>query len=190
MFMYEKIIAVTDRKLCSRPFAEQILRVCQRRPAALVLREKDLSETEYRSLAQEVLEICREYHVKCILHNFPETALELGVKRIHLPLFKLSSLPGQMKAEFSEIGTSVHSPGEAREAAQNGASYLFAGHIYDSQCKPGLAPRGLPFLKEICGTVNMPVYAIGGIRPEEAQIREVLDCGAAGACIMSGMMRL
>ena len=34
MSMYEKILAVTDRKLCTRPFPEQIRRVCGCRPKA------------------------------------------------------------------------------------------------------------------------------------------------------------
>ena len=39
-----KIIAVSNRKLCERPFLEQIERVCQMKPQAIILREKDLSE--------------------------------------------------------------------------------------------------------------------------------------------------
>ena len=35
-----KIIAVSNRKLCERPFAEQIERVCQIKPEAIILREK------------------------------------------------------------------------------------------------------------------------------------------------------
>ena len=190
MSMYEKILAVTDRKLCTRPFPEQIRRVCERHPAALVLREKDLSEPEYRRLAEQVLEICGEYRVKCILHNFPETARVLGVGSLHLPLSRLLSMPEAERADFAEIGTSVHSPEQLKEALEAGADYVFAGHIFASQCKPGLPPRGLEFLREICERSDVPVYGIGGIRPEEAQIRAVLDCGAAGVCILSEMMKL
>ena len=191
MSMYEKVLAVTDRKLCTRPFPEQIHRVCGCRPKALVLREKDLTPQAYRELAEQVLEICGEYQVDCILHNFTGAARELGVKRIHLPLKKLLSLSAEEKAAFAGIGTSVHSPEQARQALEAGAAWLFAGHIYESQCKAGLPPRGLEFLREICrlaGTV--PVYAIGGIRRSQAQIREIQSCGAAGACIMSEMMKL
>ena len=65
---------------------------------------------------------------------------------------------------------------------------MTAGHIFATDCKAGLPPRGTDFLKEVCSAVQIPVYAIGGIRPEEKQIEKVLSCGAAGACIMSGMM--
>ena len=58
-----KIIAVTNRSLCERPFLEQIKRVCETKPAALILREKDLPETEYEEMARQVLAICEEYGV-------------------------------------------------------------------------------------------------------------------------------
>ena len=51
--MLNDVIAVTNRKLSQRPFLEQIKRVCQLRPEAIILREKDLSETEYAKLAEE-----------------------------------------------------------------------------------------------------------------------------------------
>ena len=46
-----RIIAVSNRKLCKRPFLEQIERVCKRHPEAVILREKDLTEEEYVTLA-------------------------------------------------------------------------------------------------------------------------------------------
>ena len=38
--------------------------------------------------------------------------------------------------------------------------------------------------------MTIPVYAIGGIDVEGTRRDEVKMCGAAGSCIMSGMMRL
>lgn len=81
-----KIIAVSNRKLCNRPFLEQIERVCKIHPEAVILREKDLTEEEYGTLAKEVMNICSRYQVSCILHNFWKTALELGCTSVHLPL--------------------------------------------------------------------------------------------------------
>ena len=65
-----------------------------------------------------------------------------------------------------------------------------AGHVYVTDCKIGLPPRGLEFLKEVCTKVIIPVYAIGGIHAGTGQILEVMDCGASGGCIMSEMMKI
>lgn len=85
------------------------------------------------------------------------------------------------------IGTSVHSLEEALEAERLGASYVTAGHIFPTECKPGLEPRGLEFLQKICEGVKIPVYAIGGIHPDN--LEKIAQTGAAGACMMSEFMR-
>ena len=79
---------------------------------------------------------------------------------------------------------------EAKEAEQLGASYLTAGHIYATDCKRGLPPRGLGFLKEVCREVSIPVYGIGGIKFDEEQWNDMKKCGAVGGCVMSGMMEI
>ena len=210
-------IAVTNRSLSTRPYEEQIARICRFHPAAVIVREKDLPEEEYARLAGKVLTICRRYGVRCIYHTYPEAARAAGVKEIHLPLPVLrqyeqyanradlqpaDSQPADTRRPdmpdgtrmplsfFTTVGTSVHSREEAAEALRLGATYLTAGHIYSTDCKKGVPPRGLPFLKEICRMSPVPVYAIGGIHLGTGQLTEVLSCGAAGGCIMSEMMRI
>ena len=187
--IFDSVIAVTNRKLCNRPFTEQLERVCSHHPRALILREKDLPENEYELLAKNVLEICRTYDVPCILHTYTAVARRLGCSRIHLPLPLLRTEATSL-GDFSLVGTSVHSVEDAIEAEKLGASYLTAGHIYVTDCKKGLPPRGTGFLREVCLQVSVPVYAIGGIHLDENQMKEIIDSGAAGGCIMSGMMRV
>lgn len=188
--MYEKVIAVTNRKLVKRDFEDQIRIVCSVHPKAIVLREKDLTPDEYFDLAGRVDEICRLYHVPLILHNFADVAEKMGKTRIQLPLPVLKGLSEKEKLKFERIGTSVHSVEEAAEAVGCGADYLVAGHIFTTECKKGVPPRGLDFLKAVCSRVSVPVYGIGGIKRDEKQIASVIDAGAAGVCIMSGMMNL
>ena len=177
MYMSEKnagsdIFCITNRKLCREDFFARISKIAAARPAAVILREKDLSEKEYKELAKKVLKICREQKTACILHSFPETALELGCGSLHLPL--------------PVLGASCHSVEDAVLAERLGCTYITAGHIFDTDCKKGLPGRGLDFLKNVCAGVSVPVYAIGGISP--ANISKVREAGAAGACVMSGLM--
>lgn len=186
-----RVAVVTNRHLAARPYLEQIRRVCQLHPTAVIVREKDLEEEDYARLAGQVLAICREYQVPCVYHTYPETALYAGVDAIHLPLALLKRYreEGILK-EFTHVGTSVHSVREAEEALRLGATCLTAGHIYLTDCKKGLLPRGTAFLQEICALVDVPVWAIGGIHMGTGQMEEILSCGATGGCIMSEMMRI
>ena len=86
---YKNTIAVTNRHLCTCPLTEQLKKVCSVHPRAIILREKDLSEDAYLSLAEEVLSICEKENVPCILHNFIDVAARLQVNMIHLPLHVL-----------------------------------------------------------------------------------------------------
>lgn len=92
-----------------------------------------------------------------------------------------------MRASFPQLGTSCHSVADAREAVQLGCTYLFAGHIFATSCKPGLPPRGLSFLQEVTAAVPLPVYAIGGLTP--ARVSLVRAVGAKGACAMGSLMQ-
>lgn len=187
--LFSHILAVTNHTLSKRPFLEQIEEICKHHPKGLILREKDLSEAEYTALAKDVLVICQRHNVPCILHTYFSAAKELGCDAIHLPLPLLRAHKEELSG-FSLVGTSIHAPAEAEEAEKLGATYITAGHIYATDCKKGLPPRGLVFLEEVCRRVSIPVYAIGGIKINEKQLQEVMDCGAKGGCIMSGMMQL
>ncbi len=173
-----KIVCVTNRAMCG-DFISRIGELYKNK-ITVILREKDLSEYEYEKLAREVMRVCPDV----ILHSYTGTAKKIGVKRIHLPLNMMNE---DIKNDFDTVGVSVHSPWEAILAEKMGASYVTAGHIFVTDCKKGLAPRGMDFLKSVKDAVNIPVYAIGGISPENIGL--IQKRGGDGACIMSGFMQ-
>lgn len=181
-----EILCITNRKLCREPFLTRLERIAAAHPAGIILREKDLPEPEYRALAQDVLALCRAYRVPCVLHAYPETALALEADGLHLPLPVLRTLTLEQQAAIPALGASCHSSDDAMEAQALGCTYLTAGHIFDTGCKPGLPGRGLEFLASVCRKTTLPVYAIGGIGPKN--LPPVLATGAAGACIMHSLM--
>lgn len=187
------LIAVTDSASCPRPLPEQIERLAkltELRPQAVILRAKALDKAAYRTLALQAQQSCEAAGIPLILHSDWQLARELGISMLHLPLAFLRQISEYERAYFTWLSTSVHSVGEAQEAQTLGATVLIAGHIYTTQCKAGLAPRGLGFLQSVCSAVNLPVYAIGGISFDAAQHAELQANGARGACVMSAYMRL
>ena len=108
---YENVIAVTNRSLCQRPFAEQIERVCSLHPKAVILREKDLPEEEYSRLAEQILEICKRYQVPCILHTYVNVAEKLHHPYIHLPMFLLEKYEGFLENVCKAVKIPVYAIG-------------------------------------------------------------------------------
>jgi thiamine-phosphate pyrophosphorylase len=98
----------------------------------------------------------------------------------------------QFEREYQRIGgfkwrgASAHSLGDAKKAQELGASYITLSHIFETDCKAGLEPRGLEFLHEVCEKISIPVYALGGICAENEEY--AIKAGAAGACRMSDYM--
>lgn len=182
-----KVICVTNRRLAGEAFLEQMRRVAASGVQAVILREKDLSEPEYELLAKQVYKVCEGEQVPLILHTYAKAAKRLGILRIHLPFQSFMGMPDREKRAFEEIGVSVHTCEEARAAWKAGAAYLTAGHIFPTDCKKGLPPRGLEFLEEVCRSVEIPVYAIGGVTPENEIL--CVRSGAEGVCLMSSLMR-
>ena len=187
------LIVITDSATCPRPLPKQIERLAkltELRPQAVILRAKALDKAAYRTLALQAQQSCEAAGIPLILHSDWQLARELGISMLHLPLALLRQISEYERAYFTWLSTSVHSVGEAQEAQALGATVLIAGHIYTTQCKAGLAPRGLGFLQNVCSTVSLPVYAIGGIGFDAAQHAELKANGARGACVMSAYMRL
>ena len=178
-------IAVTNRHLCEGDFLERIRQIAQGDEYnAILLREKDLSHEEYEELAKKVLKITNLAGKKCILHRDYKAALSLSHPFVHIPLSVMAQMS---QKERKEMSTSIHSLEQLKEAEAYSMDFVIAGHIFATDCKKDLPPRGLSFLKNICDNSEVPVYAIGGMTKEREP--EVMRKGASGICIMSGCMR-
>lgn len=180
------IVCVTDRKLCKEDFFERIELIAAAHPAGIVLREKDLPEAEYEIIARKTMRICEKYGVPCILHTFVSVAFKLNASAIHMPLQKLREMTFGQKNAFKHVGASCHSVEDVLEAEKAGCSYVFAGHIFNTDCKKGLPGRGLDFLRKVCEKTAIPVLAIGGINAKN--IEKTRAAGAVGACVRSSFM--
>ena len=160
---------------------------------SLTLREKDLNKNEYLKLIEKVYPICQKYKINLILHQNYDLNLDdkYNIEGIHLSYDIFKSLNENIKAElikkYKRIGVSIHSLEEAKDVESLGASYVIAGHIFKTDCKKGLEPRGLKFVEDLSSTLTIPIFAIGGI--DEKKSLSVIDSGAFSVCMMSSIMK-
>ena len=160
---------------------------------ALTLREKDLNKNEYLKLIEKVYPICQKYKINLILHQNYDLNLDdkYNIEGIHLSYSIFKSLNENIKTElikkYKRIGVSVHSLNEAKEVESLGASYVVAGHIFETDCKKGLEPKGLKFIENLSSMLTIPIFAIGGI--DEKNSLSVINSGAFSVCMMSTLMK-
>lgn len=184
-----EILVITSRKRFEKEadFLKQIEKIAAAKPFGIVLREKDLPVKEYSALAGKVRDICEGAGARLIIHGHPEVARELGIRALHMPLDSLGPVSPEERKGFEVLGASCHSVEDVLRAKELGCDYVTAGHVYATDCKPGLPPRGADFLAEVCGpAAPMPVFALGGLTPARAP--EVRRAGAAGFAMMSSAM--
>ena len=179
------IIAVTDRKICRKEFMGQVEAIASSRPDMLILREKDMTESGYGRLAVQCSEICGRHNVPFCVNSFIDVAAAIGSVRIQMPFAAFADNIERLK-DFKERWVSVHSADEAAEAERMGATHLIFGNVYETSCKPGAEGKGVPQLRKITDSVNIPVFAIGGISAEN--VNDVMGTGCAGICVRSILM--
>ncbi|WP_211655520.1 thiazole tautomerase TenI [Planococcus alpniumensis] len=149
------------------------------------LREKARSAKDIYQLIQLLIDK-KVPRSKIVMNDRIDVAMAANINSIQLAS---NSLPVELvKKTFPHVkaGCSIHSAEEARLAEKNGADFLFFGHIYPTQSKPGLSPRGIEHLRIIVESVDIPVIAIGGITPDLTP--EVVKAGAKGIAVMSGVL--
>ena len=179
----EKIFSAYEKKIILKKF--EIV--------TLTLREKDLGKNEYLNLVKKIYPICKKYGIDLILHQNYDLNLDekYNIEGIHLSYEIFKSLNKNIREKlikkYKRIGVSIHSLDEAKEIESLGATYVVAGHIFKTDCKKGLEPRGLNFIKELSSILTIPIFAIGGINKENSNL--VLNSGAFGVCMMSSLMK-
>ena len=199
-----KLNIISNRKLCENENLEKqiekIFSAYEKKIilenfdiVSLTLREKDLNKNEYLKLIEEIYPICQKYKINLILHQNYDLNLDekYNIEGIHLSYSIFKSLNQNIKAElikkYKRIGVSIHSLEEAKDVESLGASYVIAGHIFKTDCKKGLEPRGLKFIEDLSSALSIPIFAIGGI--DEKKSLSVIDSGAFSVCMMSNLMK-
>ena len=199
-----KLNIISNRKLCENENLEKqiekIFSTYQRKIilenfeiVSLTLREKDLNKNEYLKLVEKIYPICQKYRIDLILHQNYDLNLDekYNIGGIHLSYEIFKSLNKNIREElirkYKKIGVSIHSVDEAKEIENLGATYIVAGHIFKTDCKKDLEPRGLKFIQELSLILTIPIFAIGGINQENSHL--VINSGAFGVCMMSSLMR-
>lgn len=151
---------------------------------AIILREKDLPGDILLETARKIKKIIAGRPVLLIINNNLEAAKALPADGYHTSYEKFM----QKEETFNGYtGVSVHSLEEAVKAEKNGASNILASHIFATECKKGLEPKGLQLIKSIRNHVNIPIIALGGINPQNKN--QVLAAGADGIAVMSFIMQ-
>jgi thiamine-phosphate diphosphorylase len=124
-----------------------------------------------------------------VVNDRPDVAALVAADGVHLGQDDLPvAAARRVLGPGALIGVSTHSVAEAQAAMAAGADYLGVGPVYATASKPNPpAARGLELVRAVRDAADLPLVAIGGIRPETAAA--VRAAGADAVALIAALVR-
>jgi len=178
------LYAITDGP---RPDLHAALQRALEGGAAIVqYRDKTGDGERRRTEGADLLALCRRFGVPLIINDDVDLAAAIGADGVHL-----GEHDGGIEAARTRLGAAAiigvscyASLDRARQLAAAGADYLAFGAFFPSPTKP-LARRADAGLLRDAKSLGLPLVAIGGITPDNAQ--PLIEAGADFVAAISGV---
>lgn len=182
------MLFITDRRLSDKALTGIIRSACSNGLKAVQLREKDLPDGNLQRLASRIRSVTKKYKSQLIINDRLDIALLSSADGVQVPVNGLQNKIIKKSSPELVTGKSVHSLNDSLKAQKEGFDYLLFGPVFRTPAKVKYgSPQGLEKLKQICGKVNIPVFAVGGITPSRA--KRCLQTGAYGVAVIRELMQ-
>lgn len=161
--------------------AEEILRrlaarLQDGRIKLLLLRDKTLPPQTRRDFALRAAELCRKHGALCLIND--DEKLAARADGLHLSAEKLRQC--RARPDFPWVGASCHTTAEIARAADLDLDFALLSPVCQTKTHPGAPPLGWQKFSETAKTASIPIYALGGMREEDAATAQTNHgCGAA-----------
>ena len=181
------LYAVTDRAwLRGQTLLSQVEAAIRGGATCVQLREKELDHEAFLREALEMRALCDRCHIPLFINDDVDIAIACGADGVHI---------GQHDAPAAEVrrkigpgmmlGVSAQTVEQALRAQADGADCLGVGAVFSTGTKPDADDVSFDTLRAICGAVNIPVVAIGGIQKDN--IRLLAGSGIDGVAVVSAI---
>lgn len=184
-----KIYLITDRSQCGGlRLIDVVEDALKGGVTAVQLREKDLSSRELYELAYDMRKLTARYDARLLINDRVDIALAVDADGVHLgsnsmPVHRARRLLGPDRF----IGFSCHNQVNAIMAQESGVDFITFGPVYYTPSKAVYGkPVGVDKLESVTHVLQIPVYALGGIKTEN--IPEVIAAGASGISLVSAVI--
>lgn len=146
------------------------------------LREKQMAPEALEDFGREVITQCRGFGARVLINGDVGLAGRIGADGVHLDSRTLMSLKSRPAAEFA--GASCHNPQELEQAVKLALDFVALGPVLATPSHPDARPLGWEGFGEMIRGYPLPVYALGGMRPQ--MLSDAWKCGAHGIAMLRG----
>jgi thiamine-phosphate pyrophosphorylase len=184
------LYAITDDYLTpDESVLEQVKESLEAGIDMLQYRNKIKSDAEVKNICIALQKMCREYSVPFIIDDRPHLAQEIKADGLHIGKDDMPIKEARAIFKDGIIGVSCYgSVKKAKEAQDEGASYVAFGSFFPSPTKPhsGIVSRSV--IKKAKESLDIPVCVIGGISHTNIHeiVKEKPDMVALVSAVYSG----
>lgn len=158
---------------------EQLIEIAQRTIPAGVdiiqLRDKKGSAKDILKFSKEILKLTKD-RVPYIINDRVDLAITSRACGVHLGQDDIPlKLARKVIGSKAMIGVSCQTFAHAQKAMEEGADYIGFGSVFKTLTKPDRHPMDIKLLVKVIKSIQIPVFAIGGI-----DLKNVAQLNSAG----------
>ena len=165
--------------------AEHIKKRIQQGIRLIQFRAHYLTDDEYLSWANELINITKDTDCSLILNRNPGVIAKLDVPGIHLSSAMLMKYKTRKSFNKKLLSASVHNREELNRAMDIGVDFVVVAPVLPTETHPDANPLGWDNLYGLTELSTIPVYALGGMREEH--IEQAQQHGAQGIAAIRGL---
>ena len=154
---------------------------------ALLIRLPLVSTGQFKEIVQPLCAKAKQRGVKLILNTEAIIAEQTGASGVHLNSRRLLKARKRPLDRGFWVGASCHNLNELLHAQQLGLDYAFLAPVCPTASHPGVQPLGWKTFETLVNQVNIPVYALGGMKPGDLKLARIH--GAQGVAGISAFQR-
>lgn len=174
-----------DREIYNDDFLNQVKQLIDNGLELLQFRSWKSSYEEHRSVVRELVQLCSNTRCRLLYNGDIEKGLTLGVHGFHLQTSSLMKLSARPVSDDLFLAASCHSREELDHAAQIGADFCVLSPVKHTSTHPGINGMGWDRVNELAGVSAIPVYALGGLTPQE--LEQACHSHACGIAMIRGI---
>lgn len=173
--------AILDHDGDSNKLMQRLAHLLKSGIRLLQFRAKNLDSHQYSALAHEVIRHCHASETRVLLNTDPDNPLLAAADGLHLTAQRLMSLTERPLPASSWVGASCHNMKELCQAEHMGIDFALLSPVLPTPTHPRQPAMGYEGFAKTVDAVNLPVYALGGLRPNDIDpVRQAGGQGIAG----------
>ena len=182
-----RLYVLVTESICSGPWLATAEAAIVGGADCIQLREKDLESGELLRRARQLVALCRDHGVLCVINDRPDIALLADADGVHvgqgdLPALEARKIVGARRI----VGVSTHQLEQARQAVLDGADYIGVGPFFPSATKPRDFTAGPEYARLVAESIRLPAVAIAGITTDN--VDQVTTTGIKAIAVSSAVV--